>query len=1162
MATITTNQYNDENARTAGEAITINSGAVYTIRTDTRWHINSPASMTGSIGLQTCNEGELVYDGTQVRWIQISDGSGTPAIGDTISQGGISGYYLGYWANLTSAPALTIGATGFIKFREVTGGTFSAGALTFSGDGAATAVSADVAGWIEIVSDDALNHAFPRLGKHSSRGDWFYLANTDGTVGQVIDTPTNGGGTGTRTPGVWIETGVATGVYEFWPGLYGDPWSRIHLGAALGEQDARQNFVKDIGGGQFQISEASDLSATYANIAAQESTYVEVSQASTYTWDSDIVTITYTTGHLLKTGAIVGLDFTSGDATANDGNYTITVLDAYNYTVPLAGSGAAGNVTVRPGITITFTAHTLGVGDSIYCDFTSGTGVDGSYTIYAVYNSSTYRIAYPSTSAITAGNVSTYSRYKITYNAHGLNIGNRVYLDFTSGSGVNGIYTIVAVATNDFDIVLNNGASADSGNVTIKQIIGNTPVSGCRVRIPNIILRGCVTTTRESNSVHATLASRPEWATTTAGTIDLEYLFSTWYHNYSQPYSVSLTNIAYVDSMNVTECATAIYLDNIGNGTAGTISTGIYPLYVSSNFAGGTISNSKIMRGDTPGSSAQSFYMQYNIGITCTNIITGVIQYVRGSGYGLGANYCSNLTVTNFSSINSGILLTGVTDSTITNVDHTDRCIGYTNATTPHYAISTSSLCSNIIIDGVTWGRNGTIINNHSNNGIASIGSSDNIIVRNCGTVSSPLLSGNWRPNYYSMHVLANCGGNGINNKFQRMYCNENRTNIIASNNSDKNFIFEHLYGGIYAEGTGAISFITNATLNQTVRSCRSGANNTGGQSSVYGTHFYDMFMSDTKGRFVLAFNEPLVETVGQFTMNVGTAKFNSAGGIILGYSTSTQMTWEDNQFRKGHTGFINTAPIMLGGTIASYTLEYDIDIGSGYSDSWTTLDGTNLSAITVNPSIGFKMKYRITCTTLNNVAMTSLRIETTTTYAAQTENLYSLLTPVSITVIAKDATTLAVIENARVLMLADTGGDLPSEATVTIVNSGTTATVTHAAHGLLSGDKVQILGGSLLANQGVFTIVYIDTGSYSYTMSSSPGSSPTGTIKATAVIISALTNASGIATISQGFSSDQPIKGRIRQATSGTLYSQTQLVGTISKTLGLLYTILMIPDQ
>jgi hypothetical protein len=50
MATITSDVFLDGGtARTAGEAWTCNGG-ILTVRTDTRWHANAPASMTGSLG--------------------------------------------------------------------------------------------------------------------------------------------------------------------------------------------------------------------------------------------------------------------------------------------------------------------------------------------------------------------------------------------------------------------------------------------------------------------------------------------------------------------------------------------------------------------------------------------------------------------------------------------------------------------------------------------------------------------------------------------------------------------------------------------------------------------------------------------------------------------------------------------------------------------------------------------------------------------------------------------------------------------------------------------------------------------------------------------------------------------------------------------------------
>lgn len=223
MATITTDTFLDDGtARTAGESWTINNGAKLTIRTDTRWHAGSPASMTGSLSsaTMTANRSSFFVDGTKVRWMPFDTGSGTvPAIGTTITQGGVSGYLLGVWASLTSAPTAVgaaMPASGFLKFREVTGGPYSAGALTGI---SANATSADVVGWIEVVRDG--NQQFQcsvASGEIRFSGEWFSLGTTTGST-QDVQFPTNGGGSGTTPCGVQIETSPGSGIFEWYPAV-------------------------------------------------------------------------------------------------------------------------------------------------------------------------------------------------------------------------------------------------------------------------------------------------------------------------------------------------------------------------------------------------------------------------------------------------------------------------------------------------------------------------------------------------------------------------------------------------------------------------------------------------------------------------------------------------------------------------------------------------------------------------------------------------------------------------------------------------------------------------------------------------------------------------------------------------------------------------------
>lgn len=267
--TISASQDWDSAARAAGEAVTIQSGAVLTINTDTRYHKNAPASGTGSLGAITMTSvtgGELLIDGRNVRWLAITGGSGDSALGTTITQGGVSGEYLGYYATLASAPTTAVGATGFIKLKSVSGGAFAAGAITFgAGTGAATAAGADVTGWIEVIKDDATDITIARAQKITVRSEWFYLDNTTGAA-QIIQLPTCGGGANTMYPGVWIETSPGSNAYEFYPAQrYSAAAASGWYGTAKGT-DARSKFVEMQDGGAIRIG--ANTSGDYGYIPA------------------------------------------------------------------------------------------------------------------------------------------------------------------------------------------------------------------------------------------------------------------------------------------------------------------------------------------------------------------------------------------------------------------------------------------------------------------------------------------------------------------------------------------------------------------------------------------------------------------------------------------------------------------------------------------------------------------------------------------------------------------------------------------------------------------------------------------------------------------------------------------------------------------------------
>lgn len=1057
MATITTSQFLDNGTgRTAGEAWTLNSGAVLTVRTDSRWHANAPASMTGSFGSVTVNEGEWLIDARNVRWMAYTGGSGnSPAIGTTVSQGGVSGYFLGVWASLTSAPTAVgaaIPASGFIKFREVVGGVFSAGVLTGI---SATASGPDVTGWIEIVHDQAANITIPRLGKYTTRGDWFYLENTTGTRGQVLQAPTNGGGANTMYTGVEIETAPSSGIYERYTALrtFTNGWTIQHLGVARGTADKRQKYVKMLDGGQMQIGEQFTQTGTYAYLASQVSTYASNTRAGYYFREGNVVTVYCSGGHFLVDGQQVGFDATSG--TATDGNVTATVLDPYYFTFAQTGANTEGTCNCRESVAITFTAHGLLTGERVYLTPTTGTLPAGEYTVVGVPSANAYWVQYAHTAALTSGSTGALHTITITTSAaHALAVGMTVDIDFTTGTAVDGVYVVRTVPTTTTYTINCPLSATTSGNHTSYFDVGYVPPAGCKTRIPNIIGMECSTGTRATNnSPNGTLATRPEFATTSAGSIDIEYLNAcNWYFAFNQAYSVRMINSWTMDSVSLTECATAFTIDGFICGMFGALDTRV--LQLSSNFAGGVLRHASLKRGNAPGTTDHACEINYSNNINLEDVELSIVQYVRSTGYPLNIQYCSGITGNDVRVMNGQLSILNSTGFTISNIDYCDRVNGKTNGTSATSAITIDGASSNMVFNGLTFGLNWSVLDCHPNTGAVRLSNgTNNITFRNLGTPAAKMKGGTWARNAYVMSQIITTGGNCYNYRIQNAYIDWTRSSFLGTVNSDKNVTFENvLKQDLYITSTRAIDAMLIANLNCYVKGSGilpSVATN----ASVYGTHFQILSGSGC-GKIYLALNEPTTETASYFQSVVGTAKFNSSGGVIL-QTVGDQSIWETPYFVKGISGFDDyIAPSMSGGTATNYIVEYQIDTGSGYS-GWKNLNrhkvvasgtsgqptitiadttgialgdyiysGTNLPyrskvinivgttitmsknnrgaasgtiylnqlpSETIDPAVGFKLKLRISTIATATAAITGFQFSTISTMADKTNNPYPL---------------------------------------------------------------------------------------------------------------------------------------------------------------------------
>jgi hypothetical protein len=278
--------------------------------------------------------------------------------------------------------------------------------------------------------------------------------------------------------------------------------------------------------------------------------------------------------------------------------------------------------------------------------------------------------------------------------------------------------------------------------------------------------------------------------------------------------------------------------------------------------------------------------------------------------------------------------------------------------------------------------------------------------------------------------------------------------------------------------------------------------------------------------------------TVGGADITGCTFDQSTATSAVLAASPANAGAIDNTTFISDGTGYA----ITITGTAANITLN-NVNF-SGYATS----DGTSGNeAIYVNIASG-SMNITISGGTTPSIRTAGCTI--TIISGAVNVDLY-----------VKTATGTA-ISGAQTLLKADAGGNLPSNVTVTIANSGTTATVTHTGHGLATNDKVLIKGASHYQNNGVFSITKTGNDTYTYTLSSAPGSNPTGTIKSTFVVLSGTTDSNGLITMSRVFPADQPVSGWARKSSASPYYKTGPVSGTVDSATGAIFTALLIADE
>jgi hypothetical protein len=520
------------------------------------------------------------------------------------------------------------------------------------------------------------------------------------------------------------------------------------------------------------------------------------------------------------------------------------------------------------------------------------------------------------------------------------------------------------------------GMDNATGVITIARRATNAcgfkPASGCRVRIPNIIVSNSTATNWALNTLNATLATRYDFTTTSAGNIDIEGIVGAWFLSFTSAFAVRLVASALLQAILISNTASDTTMDNCAIGLNST--TEFNAITLSNLFSGGLIRDVRAARYASSAGSQYVFAM-----IDCEELdFTRVQAEMFGSATavtrGNATAFAFSFTrANNFSMIDCSILgaridLSQCANAIISGLIYSDMIGGNTTATNPQFAITIINASINIDING--FSNFGALTEQQPNSGLVSILNSYSVTIRNIGTSAAPYNMGvtNGTAFICSFAVVANL-------IFRRIYTLNTRTAPFSTVNTAQGIIMDNVWG----DGADSQAL---ACLNVTPKGCRWTYSVTP-QASVYGRHWEDAFISTVAGRIIIAMNEPLAATADQAQITAGTPAFTSAGQVAM-RNIGDQVTWTCPYFILGYTSLANLAPILTGTLTGNMSYEYQIDTGSGFG-VYKALTGANLSGESITSSVGFRLRVRATTVTANATnALSYIAIQGVTDATAQ----------------------------------------------------------------------------------------------------------------------------------------------------------------------------------
>jgi len=511
---------------------------------------------------------------------------------------------------------------------------------------------------------------------------------------------------------------------------------------------------------------------------------------------------------------------------------------------------------------------------------------------------------------------------------------------------------------------------------------GYVPVSGCKVRIPSIILQNCTSTNRVINvEPNRTIGNRYESAYTNAGICDLQKVTGAWYWNILQPYSVYIRDVHVCDSILIGESATKVDIDclHAGLSTSATEFTS-NAIVIQQSYSGGTIGYMSWLRASAASTSTYAAIL--------VNLYGGwSIGRLRGGSVGeasavsgwLYYNTCGTTTISLAESFTKRLLIQAAENLVVSKLVYADNCIGTTTTIAQSRAIETVGQCVGVTVENVeNWPG---VANCHPYLAIMMSNTSKKVNLRNCGTAAAPFNAGTVN----LMGYIWDDAGNNDKITVQRNWTTALRQGIHGGTNTTKRFLSVNNY---QADASKTIGPQQGDSIVHGNRFNSGGVPSS--YSAVYGSAMWDGFTGDTTTRAALILVEKTEANISAYTITGGSPKFTGAGRAVF-FNAGDQIEWTWPWKILGWNGLTSFA--VTGSNTANHTYEYKLDKDGSGIGAWKTLSNANLAAETgIDPVVGLGLKLRITCTVTSTTnRIDSLRVDGTTTLALQNAAIYPI---------------------------------------------------------------------------------------------------------------------------------------------------------------------------